>query len=96
MGTASYHILGRGCPEALWSSSHGAGRRLSRSEARRRISRHAFERQTEDVWLDRRKTVGLIEEAPEAYKHIDEVMAAQRDLTRIARRLRPLVSYKGT
>ncbi len=69
---------------------------MSRSEARRRISRHAFERQTEDVWLDRRKTVGLIEEAPGAYKDIDEVMAAQRELTRILRRLRPVVSFKGT
>jgi tRNA-splicing ligase RtcB len=69
---------------------------MSRTEARRRISRHAFDRQTEGVWIDRRRTSGLIEEAPGADKDIDEVMAAQHELTRIARRLWPVLSYKGT
>jgi tRNA-splicing ligase RtcB len=96
MGTASFHVVGRGHADALWSSSHGAGRRMSRTEARRSISRRAFERQTEGVWLDRRKTDGLLEEAPGAYKDIDDVMATQRELTRIVRRLKPVISYKGT
>ncbi len=95
MGAASYHVEGRGCAEALWSSSHGAGRSLSRTEARTRISRRALEHQMAGVWFDYRKSADLLEEAPRAYKDIDKVMTAQRELTRIVRRLRPLLSYKG-
>jgi tRNA-splicing ligase RtcB (3'-phosphate/5'-hydroxy nucleic acid ligase) len=95
MGTASYHTLGRGVPEALWSSSHGAGRAMSRTEARHRVTVRDLERDTEGVWLDRRKARLLLDEAPGAYKDITKVMGAQRDLTRIVRRLRPVMSYKG-
>jgi tRNA-splicing ligase RtcB len=95
MGTFSYHVAGRGCPEALRTSSHGAGRRFSRAEARMRIGRRDFERQMRGVWFDLRQTERLRDEAPEAYKDIESVMRAQRELTRIVRRLRPLLSYKG-
>jgi tRNA-splicing ligase RtcB len=68
---------------------------MSRSEARRRISVSAFEQQVEGVWFDHRRTRRLIDEAPGAYKDIAKVMKAQRDLTRIVRRLSPVLSYKG-
>lgn len=96
MGTPSFHVRGRGNPQALWSSSHGAGRVMSRSDARMRISVAALERQAKGVWFDRRLAKRLVDEAPGAYKDISKVMRAQRALTRIVRRLEPVLSYKGT
>jgi tRNA-splicing ligase RtcB len=96
MGTSSVHVTGRGCPESLHSCSHGAGRKLSREAARCRISVRQFERQLQDVWYDHRRSRQLREEAPAAYKDIDDVLRAQRDLLKITRRLHPLLSYKGT
>ncbi len=95
MGTPSYHVIGRGVAEALGSSSHGAGRRYGRGEAARRITARAMERQLEGVWFDHRLAPRLRDEAPGAYKDIDDVMRAQRELTRVVRRLRPILSYKG-
>jgi tRNA-splicing ligase RtcB len=95
MGDPSFHVRGRGVPEALWSSSHGAGRAMSRADARRRISVGELERRTEGVWFDRRCAARLVDEAPSAYKDITKVMRAQRELTRIVRRLVPVLSYKG-
>ena len=96
MGTTSFHTEGRGCVEALNSSSHGAGRRLSRSTARSRISRRDFERQMRGVWHDARAAGRLRDEAPGAYRDIDKVMRAQRQLTKGVRRLVPILIYKGT
>jgi tRNA-splicing ligase RtcB len=95
MGTASYHVAGRGCPEALFSSSHGAGRRMSRAEAFHAIKEADLERQMAGVWFDHRLSGRLRDEAPAAYKDIHAVMRAQRELTRIVRQVRPLLSYKG-
>jgi tRNA-splicing ligase RtcB len=95
MGSASYHVEGRGLPAALCSSSHGAGRALSRSDARRRIPASRLLGDAQGVWFDHRLGDRLREEAPAAYKDIGKVMRAQRELTRIVRRLRPLLVYKG-
>lgn len=95
MGTPSYHVVGRGCEAALCSSSHGAGRVMSRSDARRHISLRDLGRQMNGVWFDHRRASRLRDEAPAAYKDIDKVMRAQRELIRIERRLHPLLSYKG-
>jgi tRNA-splicing ligase RtcB (3'-phosphate/5'-hydroxy nucleic acid ligase) len=95
MGTVSFHVTGRGCPESLLSCSHGAGRRLSRDAARRKFSVRQLERQLGNVWYDHRRSQQLCDEAPEAYKDVEVVMRAQRDLVRIARRLRPVLCYKG-
>ncbi len=95
MGTATFHVEGRGLPAALCSSSHGAGRALSRSDARRRIPSSRLLEDAQGVWFDHRLTDRLREEAPAAYKDIGKVMRAQRELTRIVRRLRPLLVYKG-
>lgn len=95
MGSASYLVAGRGCPDALCSSSHGAGRAMSRSEARRRVSARALEGEMAGVWFDVRAAEALRDEAPSAYKDLGAVMRAQRELTQVVRRLRPLLSYKA-
>jgi tRNA-splicing ligase RtcB len=95
MGTYSFHVLGRGCEDALKSSSHGAGRAMRRSEARDRIPPRDLRRQLKNVWFDDRMTPDLCEEAPAAYKNVRQVMKAQRDLTKVIRELRPLLVYKG-
>jgi len=95
MGTHSFHVEGRGCPEALSSSAHGAGRRLSRTDARRTLSAKEVARELRGVWFDHRLAAGLREEAPSAYKDIDAVLRAQHELVRIARRLRPVLCFKG-
>jgi tRNA-splicing ligase RtcB len=95
MGAASFHTRGRGCAAALLSCSHGAGRKLSRAEARQSVSEKAFARQVGSLWYDVRRTAQLRDEAPGAYKDIRAVMRAQRELTRVERQLRPILSYKG-
>jgi tRNA-splicing ligase RtcB len=95
MGTHSFHVTGRGHEGALCSSAHGAGRRLSRTDARRSVSVRDVHRQLHGVWFDHRQAASLREEAPAAYKDVDTVMRAQRDLVRIVRRLRPILSFKG-
>ncbi len=95
MGSPSFHVEGRGCEKALCSSSHGAGRAMSRSVARRRITRKQLEDSMSGVWFDHRMSRRLVEEAPAAYKDIGAVMRAQRELTKIRRRLRPVLSFKG-
>ncbi len=95
MGAPSFHVEGRGCETSLSSSSHGAGRAMSRSQARQRISVKALERQMGEVWFDHRRAARLVDEAPGAYKDISVVMRAQRGLTRIRRKLHPLLSFKG-
>ncbi len=97
MGTPSYHVEGRGCAEALCSSAHGAGRKLSRGSAHREISTKRLRAQLRDarVRWDEALAGKLRGEAPDAYKDIHSVMRAQRALTRVTRELRPVLSYKG-
>lgn len=96
MGTSTFHVEGRGCGDSLSSCSHGAGRQLSRAAARRSIGVRQFERQLRGVWYDRRRSLALREEAPTAYKNIESVLRAQKELVKIVRRLEPVLSYKGT
>ncbi len=95
MGDRSAHTVGCGHPDALGSSSHGAGRRMSRREARGRYDRHAVADQCRGVVVDPRRLRQLGEEAPRAYKRIDHVMKAQRALCRAVRWVLPLLSYRG-
>jgi tRNA-splicing ligase RtcB len=95
MGTESFLVSGRGLDAALRSSSHGAGRAMSRGAARRRIDVAKLEREMEGIWFDDRRARLLVDEAPSAYKPIATVMRVENELTRIERRLRPVLSYKG-
>jgi tRNA-splicing ligase RtcB (3'-phosphate/5'-hydroxy nucleic acid ligase) len=95
MGTASFHVTGRGNAESLHSCSHGAGRRLSRTDAKKTVTARSLHQQMRSVWFDHNIASGLRDEAPSAYRDIHAVMRAQADLTRIERELRPILSYKG-
>jgi tRNA-splicing ligase RtcB len=93
MGARSFIVRGLGNEESYCSCAHGAGRRMSRTEAKRRFSREDLARQTEGV--ECRKDGGVIDEIPAAYKDIDEVMARQSDLVEIVRTLKQVVCVKG-
>ena len=95
MGSASFHVEGRGHEAALCSSAHGAGRALSRTAARAKVTDREFRRQMEGVWYDFRLSDKLRDEAPAAYKDIKAVLRAQRDLVKVTRVLRPVLNYKG-
>ena len=93
MGTCSYIVRGKGNPQSYYSCSHGAGRRMSRSEAKRKFSRADLETQTQGV--ECRKDSGVLDEIPGAYKDIDAVMAAQSDLVEIVHTLKQVLCVKG-
>jgi tRNA-splicing ligase RtcB len=93
MGAKSYIVRGKGNPESLCSCAHGAGRRMSRTEAKRRFSEADVARQTQGV--ECRKDAGVVDEIPEAYKRIDEVMANQSDLVEVVHTLKQVVCVKG-
>ena len=93
MGVKSYIVRGKGNAESFQSCSHGAGRAMSRSAARRKFTTEDHVRATEGV--ECRKDGGVIDETPGAYKSIDKVMEAQRDLVDIVHTLRQVVCVKG-
>lgn len=95
MGTASYVVLGRGERCSFASCSHGAGRVMSRAEARRRIAIKDLERSLRGVVVDPRRAPSLVEEAPAAYRDIREVLEDQEDLVEPLLRLVPLLALKG-
>jgi tRNA-splicing ligase RtcB len=95
MGSPSFHVEGRGEEAALCSSAHGAGRALSRTAAREKVSEREFRRQMAGIWYDFRLTQRLRDEAPSAYKDIRAVLRAQRELVKVVRTLRPVLNYKG-
>jgi tRNA-splicing ligase RtcB len=93
MGARSYIVRGKGNPESFLSCAHGAGRRMSRAEAKRRYSRADLEEQTRGV--ECRKDKGVLDEIPGAYKDIDRVMADQTDLVEVVHTLKQVVCVKG-
>jgi tRNA-splicing ligase RtcB len=93
MGARSYIVRGRGNPESYESCSHGAGRAMSRNEAKRRFSLADHAAATAGV--ECRKDADVIDETPGAYKPIAAVMEAQRDLVEILHTLRQVVCVKG-
>lgn len=93
MGAKSYIVRGLGNAESFCSCSHGAGRVMSRNEAKRRISLEEHVEATKGVECRRDKDV--IDETPAAYKPIEDVMAAQADLVEIVHTLRQVVCVKG-
>lgn len=93
MGARSFIVRGKGNPESFCSCSHGAGRSMSRSEAKRRFNRFDLAEQT--AGIECRKDGGVIDEIPAAYKNIDAVMAHQSDLVEVVHTLRQVVCIKG-
>jgi tRNA-splicing ligase RtcB len=93
MGARSFIVRGKGHPESFCSCSHGAGRAMSRTEAKRRFTVADHAKAT--AGIECRKDAGVLDETPAAYKDIDAVMAAQADLVEIVHTLRQVVCVKG-
>ena len=93
MGTRSYIVRGLGNADSFHSCSHGAGRVMSRTQARNSITLKQHREATAHV--ECRKDAGVIDESPAAYKPIEAVMAAQRDLVEVVHTLRQVVCVKG-
>ena len=93
MGAKSFIVRGLGNSVSYDSCAHGAGRRMSRSKARRHYSRHDLVAQTEGI--ECRKDGGILDEIPGAYKDIDEVMANQSDLVEVVHTLKQVLCVKG-
>jgi tRNA-splicing ligase RtcB len=96
MGTASYIVRGLGSEAGLQSCSHGAGRRMSRTQARRELTANGLcEAMAGKTW-NADKAKELVDESPAAYKPIDRVMADQADLVEVVHTLHQVLNYKGT
>ena len=93
MGAKSYIVRGKGNDNSFCSCSHGAGRVMSRSKAKRLYTKQDLEAQTEGVECRIDKSV--IDEIPAAYKDIDQVMANQTDLVDVVHTLKQVVCIKG-
>jgi len=95
MGTASYIVRGLGNPASYHSCSHGAGRRYSRSKAKKLFTKQDLQEAMKGRVWQHRDAVGLIDEIPAAYKDIDAVMRDQTDLVEVVTTLRQVLNYKG-
>ncbi|AVS72327.1 RNA-splicing ligase RtcB [Paracidovorax avenae] len=93
MGARSYIVRGLGNPESFESCSHGAGRVMSRTKAKKQFTVEDHARATAGV--ECRKDADVIDEIPMAYKDIDAVMAAQQDLVEVVHTLKQVVCVKG-
>ena len=93
MGARSYIVSGKGNEDSFHSCSHGAGRLMSRTQAKKTITIEDHAKATRGV--ECRKDAGVLDESPAAYKDIDAVMAAQSDLVDIIHTLKQIVNVKG-
>lgn len=95
MGTATFLVEGKGNPDSWMSCSHGAGRKMSRTQARKTLTTDSFhDRMSGRTWLDA-SAERLLDEHPDAYKDIETVMEAQADLVTVTHRLEAILNYKG-
>ena len=96
MGADTYIVEGLGNPDSYMSSAHGAGRRMSRTQAKKTLTAESLKEAMGDrTWLGDRATK-LVDEHPDAYKDINEVMRQSADLVKVQHRLQAVLNYKGT
>lgn len=93
MGAKSYIIKGKGNPESFCSCAHGAGRKMSRTAAKKAFDVEDLVNQT--TGIECRKDLGVLDEIPAAYKSIDKVMDMQTDLVEVVHTLKQIVNVKG-
>ena len=99
MAIGTYITEGLGNPESYYSSAHGAGRQMSRGQAKRTLSVDGVDglyALMQDIAWDHDNARALLDEHPSAYKPLDEIMEDQKDLCRPVHKLRPVLNYKGT
>ncbi|MDH6545033.1 RtcB family protein [Streptomyces sp. SPB4] len=93
MGTGSYIVKGLGNEKSFNSASHGAGRKMSRTAAKKRFSARDLAEQTRGV--ECRKDSGVVDEIPGAYKSIEQVIDQQTDLVQVVAKLKQVICIKG-
>ncbi len=93
MGTASYIVNGKGNPDSYESCSHGAGRVMSRKQAKKTISKEKLQKTMKETYTD--VSMKFVDEAPEAYKDINKVVDNQKDLIEVLYKLKPIITLKG-
>lgn len=93
MGQQSYIVRGKGNADSYCSCSHGAGRAMSRAEAKKRFSLQDLAEQTQGV--ECRKDSDVLDEIPGAYKRLDVVMELQKDLVEVVHVLKAVLCVKG-
>ena len=93
MRDGSFIVRGRGNPDALWSSSHGAGRVLGRKQAKQELNLADFAKTMEGVTAKVEQST--LDEAPMAYKSIFDVMAQQSDLVEVLAHIKPIINIKA-
>ena len=96
MGTRSYVVTGKGSAASYNSSSHGAGRRLSRGQARKQLTVETLTEQMAGRTWNADKAERLLDEHPQAYKDVEQVMRDQADLVEVQHTLRQVFNFKGT
>jgi RNA-splicing ligase RtcB len=96
MGTDTYIVRGKGKPASYNSSSHGAGRRMSRGQAKRNLDPEGLRTAMKGKAWNASAARALVDEDPRAYKDIRKVMADQSDLTAVVHVLHQVLNYKGT
>lgn len=95
MGTNTYIVEGLGNPSSYNSCSHGAGRRMSRSAAKRDLDLDVFKKQMDGKAWNSDRATSLLDEAPNSYKDVKQVMEDQKDLVKIVHTLSQIFNYKG-
>jgi len=93
MRDGSFVVRGKGNPDSLWSSSHGAGRVMGRKQAKRELSANDFQEKMKGITA--KVEEGTLDESPMAYKDIFDVMRLQGDLVEVVHHVRPVVNVKG-
>ncbi|WDS52175.1 RtcB-like RNA ligase [Microbacterium phage UtzChips] len=93
MATGSYIVRGKGNASSFQSASHGAGRKMSRNAAKKRLSVESLELAM--AGIEARTDAGVLDEHPDAYKSLDDVIAAQRDLVDVVEKLDTILCVKG-
>jgi tRNA-splicing ligase RtcB len=96
MGGRSYIVRGKGEPLSWNSCAHGAGRAMSRRQARRKFSAQDLSAAMEGRAWQANRAAKLVDEIPDSYKDIDRVMADQQDLVEVLHELSGILNYKGT
>jgi tRNA-splicing ligase RtcB len=93
MRDGAFIVRGKGNPNSLWSSSHGAGRVMGRKQAEREVNLDQFRESM--VGITAKVEQGTIDESPFAYKDIFSVMDMQKDLVEVEHHIRPIINVKG-
>ncbi|HEX2043582.1 MAG TPA: RtcB family protein [Acidimicrobiales bacterium] len=96
MGTCTYIVAGKGNPASWKSCAHGAGRRHSRTQAKKLFTAADLSEQMRGKVWPAKRAEALLDEIPTAYKDIDQVMGDQADLVEVRHTLRQVLNYKGT